>query len=127
MVAYDARRGNFSTKMYGFYLQEQRLLAAAQKPLAQSFLVWHRDKEFDAVNSCVKYRGGRNQQRHSKTLVVACRYWFELTDGYWGQFSITILLHGEAAHLLPNQYQHLQSMQNFVGMIEYSCIGHRHS
>ena len=74
MATYEGRRGNFSAKMYGFFLQEQRQHVAAEKPLAQSFLVWHRDKEFDAATSSLKYRGGRNQQRHGKTLVVACRY-----------------------------------------------------
>ena len=53
------------------------------------------------------------------TLVVACRYWFELTDGYWGQFTLTQLPRVHPQQLLPSKFKHLVSMQNFVGMLEY--------
>ena len=52
-------------------------------------------------------------------MVVACRYWYELTDGFWGQFTLTNLPHLYAKQLLPGTCKHLESMQNFVGMIEY--------
>ena len=52
-------------------------------------------------------------------MVVACRYWYELTDGYWGQFAVTQIPHSDAAHILPKEKRHLTCMQNFVGMIEY--------
>ena len=52
-------------------------------------------------------------------LVVACRYWFERTDGYWGQFTLTQLPHVHPQQLLPSKFKHLDSMQNFVGMLEY--------
>ena len=50
--------------------------------------------------------------------MVACRYWFELTDGFWGQFSITQLPHLQASDLLPSA-KHLLAMQNFAGTLEY--------
>ena len=87
--------------------------------VSESFLVWHRSREYDSVRETVQYRGGRHQQRHAPTQVVACRYWYELTDGYWGQFTLTNLPHQYARDLLPRDFQHLDSMQNFVGMIEY--------
>ena len=64
-------------------------------------------------------RGGRHNQRSGSTEVVACRYWYELTDGYWGQFSLTQLPHLDPAQLLPGDVKHLVSMQNFVGIIRY--------
>jgi hypothetical protein len=105
--------------MYGFYLQEKRSGVAAGIPVSESFLVWHRSREYDRENNSVRHRGGQHNQGQSKTQVVACRYWYELTDGFWGQFSITNLPHGNASHLLPRSVQHLKSMQNFVGMLEY--------
>ena len=64
------------------------------------------------------YRGGRHQQSNTPTLVVACRYWYELTDGYWGQFVLT-----QAPHQCPQDFlpvgRHLASMANFAGMLEY--------
>ena len=119
MLEFEGRQGNFSAKMYGFYLQEKRLQLVSGSPVSESFLAWHRTREYDGQNSCVRYRGGKHQQRYTATLVVACRYWFELTDGFWGQYSLTNLPHVSALQLLPFRFKHLVSMQNFVGMIEY--------
>ena len=119
MVDYDGRKTNFCTRMYGFYLQEMRDTIAAGGVLEESFLVWHRSREYDKSCNGISFRGGRNQQRHHKTLVVACRYWYELTDGYWGQFCVTQIPHFYARCLLPQSYKHLDSMRNFVGMLEY--------
>ena len=51
-------------------------------------------------------------------MVVACRYWYELTDGFWGQFVLTQLPHRAASDLVA-QRRCLECMQNFFGMIEY--------
>ena len=88
-------------------------------PLADSFLLWHRGKEYDSVTGSILQRKGRNQQRYTNTMVVACRYWFELTDGYWGQFTLTQLPHLQPQQILPSNFKHLDSMQNCVGMIEF--------
>ena len=119
MVEYQGRRDNFSTRMYGFYIHEKRSQVAAGIPVSENFLVWHRSREYDNENQCLRYRGGQHNQGNAKTQVVACRYWYELTDGFWGQFSITNLPHGHASHLLPRGMQCLESMQNFVGMLQY--------
>ena len=116
MLDYDGRQGNFSSKMYGFYLQEKRQEVAAGNCIRESFLVWHRTREYDSQNMCVRYRGGRHNQHHNSTLVVACRYWYELVDGYWGQFTLTQLPHQYASDLLPKAFQHLVSMQNFAAL-----------
>ncbi len=60
MVNPAGRETNFSTKMYGRYLQEKR---QAGTPIAQCFLAWHRGKEYDAEANDLVYRGGKNQQR----------------------------------------------------------------
>ena len=109
MVDFENRQLNFSAKMYGFYLQEKRQQMAADSPVSESFLVWHRTREYDSVKECVHDRGGRHQQRYTNTPVVACRYWYELTDGFWGQFTITNLLHLQASDLLPLEFQRLDS------------------
>ena len=120
MVNFQERQqGNFSAKMYGFYLQEMRQTLAAGQPVSESFLVWHRGKEYDKEQQAIHHRTLRHQQHRGATQVVACRYWFELTDGYWGQFALTQIPHLHAADLLLRQYQYLDSMQNFVGIIEY--------
>ena len=108
--------------MYGFYLEEKRLQLVAGTPIAESFLVWHRTREYDSVKGTLEYRGGRHGQRGTPTLVVACRYWYELTDGYWGQFMLTQIPHQYARDLLPREIKHLLSMQNFVGMLEYLLL-----
>ena len=75
-------------------------------PLRESFLVWHRKREYDKETHGVRFRmGGRHQQRHEKTLVTACRYWYELHDGFLGQFALTQLPHFEAKDLLPVREQ----------------------
>ena len=47
MVSFDSRKNNFSTHMYGFYLQEMRHHHEAGNPPTQSFLAWHRSREYD--------------------------------------------------------------------------------
>ncbi len=93
MVEYDGRQCNFSGKMYGFYIQEKRQQLTASEPINESFLVWHRSRQYDSTLQAPEFRGGRHLQRDQATLVVACRYWYELTDGFWGQFSLTQLPH----------------------------------
>ena len=105
--------------MYGFYLQEKLQEQEAGQAVSESFLVWHRSREYDAENNGVHYRGGRHQQTSQATLVVACRFWFELTDGYWGQFSLVMFPHADPKFLLPQSFQHLVCMQNFCGILEY--------
>ena len=52
-------------------------------------------------------------------MVVACRYWYELTDGYWGQFMVTQIPHQRPEDILPRSGRHLDTMVNFAGMLEY--------
>ena len=51
--------------------------------------------------------------------MVACRYWYELSDGFWGQFMLSQIPHQYASDLLPQTDKQLESMQIFAGMIEY--------
>ena len=121
MVDFDGRQGNFSAKMYGFYLQENRTLLEADAPVSQCFLEWHRSRQYDPEKECVFFRGGQHQRTHGQTMVVACRFWFELTDGYCGQFALTMFPHREARDILPRGTRHLECMKNFVGSLEYLC------
>ena len=89
------------------------------QPISESFLVWHRARRYDSVEQKLTQRGGKHQQDTQPTLVVACRYWYELTDGFWGQFVLTQIPHQSARELLPRQDQYLATMQNFAGMIDY--------
>ena len=41
-VGFEGRQGNFSARMYGFYLQEMRDLLSSGQCVYESFLVWHR-------------------------------------------------------------------------------------
>ena len=82
MVEYEGRQFNFSAKMYGIYAQQQRHQMEARGVLVESFLEWHRGKEYDTVNRDVHHRGGKYQPGTGPTEVMACRYWYELTDGY---------------------------------------------
>ena len=119
MVEFEGRQVSLSSRMYGAYLMEQRLRTRAGMPMAESFLQWHRERHWDAEAQTVSFRGGARGHSHGATQVVACRYWYELTDGFWGQFCITQLPHGSARDILPQQYRYLDSMQNFVGMLEF--------
>ena len=50
----------------------------------------------------------------------AGNYWYELTDGFWGQLVLTQIPHLYAEDLLPKQEsRHLDCMKHFVGMLEY--------
>ena len=110
--------------MYGFYLQDKLQQRQACEPVSESFLCWHRSREYDSENNAVLYRGGRHQQTSTLTQVVACRFWYELTDGYWGQYTLVNLPHADPKYLLPRNLQHLFCMQNFAGMLEYLSSWH---
>ena len=101
MLEHAGRQTNFSTKMYGMYLQEKRSPGVF---IAESFLVWHRARDYDREHGGYTFRG-ITQHMYSATLVVACRYWYELTDGFWGQFSVTQIPHKYPKHLLPIAFQ----------------------
>ena len=49
---------NFSTRMYGIYLQEKRTEVASGQPVSESFLRWHRGREYDGTAGTCKYRVG---------------------------------------------------------------------
>lgn len=119
MLTVEGRRRTFSMRMYGIYLEEARSICASGQPISLNFLVWHRARQDDPQKQQVVYRGGKHQQTSLKAFVVACRYWYELTDGYWGQMVLTQIPHSEAKQILPTYKRHLSSMQHFVGMIEY--------
>ena len=51
--------------------------------------------------------------------MVACRYWYELTDGYWGQMVLSQIPHLHAKDILPKDCQYLVCMENFTGILEY--------
>ena len=74
MLDLAGRSQNFTSMMYGYYLEEQRRQLAAGTPVSESFLVWHRTRQYDQVKKELTYRGGRNQQSSQATMVVACRY-----------------------------------------------------
>ena len=89
----EGRERNFSSRMYCVYLQEMRLAMAAGIPISQSFLVWHCTPEYDKDSRPCVLRGEKGGQRLGKTMVTACRYWYELTDGFWCQFVSTQIPH----------------------------------
>ena len=101
------------------YLQEMRAFVAASAAIDVSFLAWHRTREYDPQTSTYVFRGRADKQQTHKTLVVACRYWYELTDGFWGQMVLSQIPHLHAKDIMPNEYQHLVCMENFAGMLEY--------
>ena len=67
MLKLEGRQGNFSSRMYGFYLQEKRQEVAAGHPVRESFLVWHRSREYDDQTGALRFRGGKHQQVTTKT------------------------------------------------------------
>ena len=56
MLEYKGRQRNFSSKMYGFYLQEKRTQMQGSAPVSENFLTRHRDKEYDSAAECMRYR-----------------------------------------------------------------------
>ena len=92
----------------------------SEQHMSQSFLQWHRDKQYDPASQSIQSRMGRKLANQA-TFVVACRYWYELTDGFWGQFLITQIPHVQASDILPKSWQHLRVMKNFAGALEYLC------
>ena len=119
MQEMEGRKVNFSARMYGFYVREKRQQVQSGTPISDCWLKWHRGREYSQDKNEVLIRSMGQGHSHKKTQVVACRYWYELTDGYWGQLSITQLPHLRASDLLPYETHHLNAMKNFVGMIEY--------
>ena len=115
MQIFDDRQKSFSSKMYGQYLQVMRDDTNDGNVISQSFLKWHRSREWDVSCEQVKLRVSTK-----KTNVVACRYWYELTDGFWGQFGLTQLPHAHVKDLLPSSSsKYLRTMLNFCGLLEY--------
>jgi len=120
VVELAGRRGNFSTRMYGFYSQEMRTGLEGGVPIEHCFLHWHRPRQYNPESESCEFRGQHGQRSHGLTMVVACRFWYELTDGYLGQFNITMLPHREATDILPRpSTRHLDCMKNFVGALDY--------
>ena len=77
----EDRKSNFSARMYGFYCVEMQVLLDAasstrEVSIGQSFLQWHRDKEYDSTAGAYRTGGLKHNQKYRKTPVVACRYWF---------------------------------------------------
>ena len=85
---------------------------AAGIPISQSFLVWHRTREYDKDSRSCVFRGEKGGKRFGKTMVTACRYWYELTDGFWGQFASTQIPHAKPEDILPTE-KYLKTMINF--------------
>ena len=85
----EGRKKNFSARMYGFFSDECRRLISSGEPLGQNFLTWHRSRQYDSQNDRISFRGGQHKRMHHDTQVVACRYWYELTDGYWGLLAVS--------------------------------------
>ena len=116
MTEHAGRQTNFSTEMYGTYLQKER---SAGVPIADNFLVWHRAREYDRGCGGYTFRG-KTQHMYTAALVVACRYRYEPTDGFGCQVAVTQTPHKYPKHVLPLRFKHLTSMQNFVCAI---CFG----
>ena len=95
----NCSEGNFSAKMYQIYLLEKRQQVAGGAFVCDNFMSWHRDKEYDKVTQSMRYRTGRHNARYTQTQVVACRYWYELTDGYWGQYRSCFLPYVFNSHI----------------------------
>ena len=70
--------------------------------LEESFLKWHRTREYDDKGG-VRTRGAKANNVTPKTPVCACRYWYELTDGYWGQYVLTQIPHLRPEDILPQE------------------------
>ena len=126
VVDLEGRQKNFTCRLYGAYLQEMRDRNAAGSPIEESFLAWHRDRLWDPQMGAVRERSTHRGITLSGTCVVACRYWYELHDGYWGQFMLTQVPHREARDLLPAEVpgKHLECMRNFAGMLQYLMTWH---
>ena len=67
-----------------------------------------------ATDSKSRYRTLFRQIKHKGQKSVC--FWF-----LGWQFSVTQIPHLYPQHLLPLRCKHLESMQNFVGIIEYMC------
>ena len=46
------------------------------------------------------------------TKVVACRYWYELSDGFLGQWTVTQLPHSKYSDSLPVDCKHIPGLQD---------------
>ena len=105
--------------MYGIYLQEKRTEVASGQPVSESFLRWHRGREYDGTAGTCKYRVGTFRRIQALTEVVACRYWYEMGDGFWGQFAVTQIAHLQPGDVVPGDVPHLECMTNFVGLLGF--------
>ena len=108
--------------MYGMYMQEICDVVSAGEVVAESFLVWHRSREFVAETGAYRLRGYAPSQRRSPTLVVACRYWYELTDGFWGQFVLTQIPHFAPTAILPKAEDRYLEGVEFPRGVQYLWI-----
>ena len=55
----EGRQKSFSGKMYGFYVTEMRGMRDTERVIEQSFLKWHRSKEYDPTTNACRERGVR--------------------------------------------------------------------
>ena len=119
MVKLEGWEEHFSGKMYGMYLKEMRGLVAASGVMDVSFLQWRRAREYNPQTSTYVFRDRQDKQTTHKTMVVACRYLYELNDVFWGQMVLSQIPHFNAQDILPKDCQHVVRMHNFAGMLEY--------
>jgi hypothetical protein len=118
MRNFESRQTNFTSRMYGFYLQEKTQEIAEGRPVNESFLSWHRSREYHTETQSVHFRGGQHNKKHVMTHTCAVRFWYELTDGFWGQFALMMIPHQTPEDILPKDVQHLECMENFTGMLD---------
>ena len=107
-----------SGQMYMRYLSEQQQKVDLQQPISESFLVWHRDRKWNPKLRQVDVFG-MAQKHKNFTKVCACRYWYELSDGYLGQWAVTQLPHMHYDDLLPTTLKYVPGMEHFVGILDY--------
>ena len=67
MLDFAGRQVNFTSKMYGFYLEDNRATVERGASVSESFLVWHRAREYDSEKGCARYRVARVRKRKSVT------------------------------------------------------------
>ena len=68
------RQSNYSARMYGFYSQEKWQEVAAGHPASESFLVWHRSREYDDQTGGPKYRGGNTSRLPQKPRLLLAAF-----------------------------------------------------
>ena len=60
MLTAEARQVSLSSKMYGTYLKQKQQQVAYGVPIQESFLVWHRTRQWDTETHQMVFRGGRH-------------------------------------------------------------------